>query len=97
MKVGSTIKNCLINKYFFVALFFADKISNELRPGAGGYVFVVEDVTMHEKFVLKSSCLEESKKTQFEKIISAWKNNILCKDVVSFKEFFYEGIKQCLF
>jgi hypothetical protein len=66
-----------------------------LRPGAGGNVYVVEDMNNHEKFVLKSSYIEESKKAQFEKINSGWKN-LSSKNIVEFKEFFYEDTKSCL-
>jgi hypothetical protein len=81
-------------------IIFADKVVLEMKPGAQGVVFVVEDVKTHNQFVLKSLIIEETKKEEFEKMIKTWK--ALCKSkgknfIVPFVDHFYEGRNTCLY
>jgi hypothetical protein len=68
-----------------------------LRPGSGGFVYVVEDLRNHEKLVLKSSFVHQSKRDEFEKVNGVWKMlSNSCEFIVKFKDFFYEGPNACL-
>jgi serine/threonine protein kinase len=66
----------------------------QFEGGTQGVVYLVEDAVTHEKYVLKSMNIKDSKKEDFEKMSWIWK--LLCKSkvkdyVVEFKEHFYEG------
>lgn len=70
------------------------KIDLELKQGAQGLVFVVEEVKTHKKYVLKSVLVEEKKKADFEMMVNTWKmlSKSKAKDfVASYYEHFYEG------
>jgi hypothetical protein len=80
-----------------VIFLFADKILKTLPPGTGGSVYVVENLITHEKLVLKSSYVDESKREKFEKVTLAWKTaSNLSEYIVKFKDFFYKGSNACL-
>lgn len=75
------------------------KIISQLKGGAQGFVFVVEDLTSHEKCVLKSMCIEDGQKSDFEKMVKIWK--VLCdskvKDFfVKYKNHFYKSTNAIL-
>jgi hypothetical protein len=97
---GDTIENCFSDYfiyYFFVILLLTDKVLKILPPGTGGYVYVVEHLITHEKMVLKSSYVDESKREKFEKVTLAWKTaSNLSEYIVKFKDFFYKGPTACL-
>lgn len=66
------------------------KILSPLRPGAGGNVYVVENLTTNKKFVLKSTYLEEPGKNKFERFVEIWKSMSASSEfIVKFEKFFY--------
>lgn len=70
------------------------KIITELKHGSQGYVYLVENMTTHEKSVLKSMFVEKSRKAEFEKLMEVWKrmSNSEEKDnIVKYKEHFDDG------
>lgn len=69
------------------------KIISILHPGTGGNIYIVEDTKSEngDKFVIKSSFLEQSKKDEIENMIIVWKDLSKKNDfIVKVFDFFYE-------
>jgi hypothetical protein len=78
-------------------MFVLDRILNQMKPGARAAVFLVEHTISKEKYVLKSSFIEEAAKRGFKEQMDCWKGMCsICTNIVSFKEFFFVGQNACL-
>jgi serine/threonine protein kinase len=85
--------------FFFKTICSSDKILAQLRPGAQGYVYVVDEVKTGLQFVMKAIFVENVPQGEVEEMITNWKKFNLSKGknyFVKYFEHFYEN-KFCSF